>query len=516
MKEKYYLGIELGSTRIKSVLIDDETKVVCQGSYEWQNELNGGYWSYPLTEVEKGLQASYRELADSFKRIKGSSLTEVSAMGVSAMMHGYLAFDENDDLLVPFRTWRNTNTLVAAAELTELFDFNIPMRWSVAHYYQAILNKEEHVYRVTHITTLAGYVHYLLTGNKVLGIGDASGMFPVRGKMYDPVMMEKFDILLKNQGISVSFSELLPTPLFAGENAGYLTESGARLLDSYGELKPGCPLCPPEGDAGTGMVATNSISPKTANVSAGTSAFLMVVLDKKLSSCHREIDMVSTPSGAPVAMIHTNNFASEITAWCNLFEESVNMCGVRADRGELFNLLYSKSAESDKNLGGMLVYNLVSGEPVVGVEKGTPIIMRASSGRLTLGNLMKTLIYSALAPLALGYEILKSESVEIDRVCGHGGFFKTPAIGQRAMSAALDAPVTVLDNAGEGGAWGIALLAMFSMSSKSSLEDFLNELFVHMPKSTLSANENETTEFKEFLKKYEKGLDFERAASEVL
>lgn len=432
------------------------------------------------------------------------------------MMHGYLAFDKDDHLLVPFRTWRNTNTQSAAEELTELFKFNIPMRWSVSHYYQAILNKEPHVRDVAFLTTLAGYVHYKLTGKKVLGIGDASGMFPISGNCYDPDMLGKFNQILEKNGINTPFDQILPGVLVAGESAGVLTAEGAKWLDPTGNLKPGCVLCPPEGDAGTGMVATNSISPKTANVSAGTSAFLMAVLENPLRSYYKEIDMVTTPDGAHVAMVHVNNFTSEMNAWTNLFEEVIALGNGCISRGKLFDALYTKSFEADEEIGGIIGYNFLSGEPIAGVLNGIPIIARMPEGKMNLANFMKMHIYSSLGSLALGCEILAKEKVKIDNVYGHGGFFKTPVVGQSAMSAAVGAPVTVMSNAGEGGAWGIALLALFSYCGKKDLGAFLDGIFLNVQKSTVSASEKETKSFTGFMEKYKKGLAIENLATEVL
>ena len=513
---KKILGIELGSTRIKSILIDENTTVIAQGSYEWENQLVDGLWSYSLEDVETGLQTSFTNLANDYKLKFGEMLTEVSAIGISAMMHGYLSFDKSDALLVPFRTWRNTNTETASEELTELLGFNVPMRWSVSQYYQAILNGEEHVNDVAFLTTLAGYVHYKLTGRKVLGIGDASGMFPINGGDYDTEMLRKFDLLLKEKNIDTRFKSILPTVLSAGENAGTLTDEGAKWLDVSENLKSGCIMCPPEGDAGTGMVATNSVTPRTANVSAGTSAFLMAVLERELEGYYKEIDIVTTPHGVPVAMVHVNNFTSEMTVWTNLFEEVIALGGGSISRGKLFDALYAKSLEADNNCGGLMGYNFLSGEPIAQVSNGIPMIARTPDGKLTLANLMKMHIYSALGSLAMGCEILSKENVQIDNVCGHGGFFKASTVGQSAMSAAIGAPVTVMQNAGEGGAWGIAVLALFAHLGEESLEDFLDGIFKDVQKTTVSANEAEVKSFAAFMEKYKSGLSIERLASEVL
>lgn len=513
---KKILGIELGSTRIKSVLIDGNTTVIAQGSYEWENTLVDGLWSYSLEDIEVGLQTSFSSLAADYKARYGEELAKIDAIGISAMMHGYLAFDKDENLLVPFRTWRNTNTEKAADELTELFKFNVPMRWSVSHYYQVILNSEEHVKDITFLTTLAGYVHYKLTGRKVLGIGDASGMFPISKGNYDREMLDKFNSLLREKGIATSFENILPTVLFAGEDAGMLTKEGAEWLDPTGRLESGCPLCPPEGDAGTGMVATNSVTPRTANVSAGTSAFLMAVLERELDGYYKEIDVVTTPHGAPVAMVHVNNFTSEMTAWTNLFEEVIALSGGEISRGKLFDALYARSLEADADCGGLVGYNFLSGEPIAGVANGIPMIARTPDGKLNLANFMKMHIYSALGSLAIGCEILSKENVEIDSVCGHGGFFKAPVVGQSAMSAAIGAPVTVMKNAGEGGAWGVAVLALFAYLGEQSFEDFLDGIFENSEKTTISASETEMKSFNAFMKQYKKALSIERLASEVL
>ena len=498
------------------MLIDENTTVVAQGSYEWENQLVDGLWSYSLDDVEMGLQTSFANLSGDYKSKFGEALTNIDAIGISAMMHGYLAFDKNDTLLVPFRTWRNTNAEKAADELTELFKFNVPMRWSVSQYYQAILNGEAHVKDVAFLTTLAGYVHYKLTGRKVLGIGDASGMFPISGGDYDEEMLRKFNVLLKEKNIATRFENILPTVLVAGKDAGTLTDEGAKWLDVTGNLKAGCILCPPEGDAGTGMVATNSVTPRTANVSAGTSAFLMAVLEKELDGYYKEIDVVTTPHGAPVAMVHVNNFTSEMTAWTNLFEEVIALGGGSISRGKLFDALYAKSLEAEENCGGLVGYNFLAGEPIAGVSSGVPMIARTPDGKLNLANFMKMHIYSALGSLAIGCEILSKESVEIDSVYGHGGFFKAPVVGQSAMSAAVGAPVTVMQNAGEGGAWGISVLALFTYLGEHNFEKFLEKIFKDAQRTTVSASETELKSFNAFMEQYKKGLAVEQLASSLL
>ena len=516
MKENLFLGIELGSTRIKSVLIDAEARVVASGAYEWENILVDGLWSYPLSQVEEGLQTSFASLSADYLAKTGKHLHHVGAIGISAMMHGYLAFNREGELLAPFRTWRNTNAAVAAAELSGAFSFNVPMRWSVSQFYQSVLDGEEHVKEIDFLTTLSGYVHYKLTGNKVIGVGDASGMFPISGGDYDRNMLDILNARLSKMGHSIKFESVLPKVLSAGENAGVLTESGARFLDPTGALECGCPLCPPEGDAGTGMVATNSTAPRTANVSAGTSAFLMAVLDKELNGYYPEIDVVTTPDGSPVAMVHVNNFASEITAWTELFGEVIALGGGNISKGALYDALYKISSEGDDACGGMLGYNFLAGEPIVGVDNGLLTVMRTPGGRLSLANFMKMQIYSALGALAMGVKILDEENVEIASVCGHGGFFKCERVGQAAMSAALKAPVTVMQNAGEGGAWGIALLALFTYNGGKDLGAFLGDIFADSAKSTVEATDAEKADFDRFMEIYKKGLAAERYSADIL
>ncbi|MBO5312622.1 MAG: ATPase [Clostridia bacterium] len=509
---KKVLGIELGSTRIKSVLIDENATVLAQGSHEWENQLVNGYWTYSLEDVWAGLQSSYASLCENY----GSPIEELDAIGISAMMHGYLAFDKDDNLLVPFRTWRNTTTAQASEELSKALDFNMPQRWSGSHFYQAVLNKEEHVSSVTFLTTLAGYVHWMLTGERVLSIGDASGMFPIADGDYDRKRLEIYDSLLASHGVNKNLIDLLPRAVMAGEYAGRLTEKGASLLDPSGRLKAGCPLCPPEGDAGTGMVATNAVKARTGNVSAGTSAFAMVVLEKPLSKVNSSIDIVATPTGKPVAMVHANNFTSEINAWTSLFDEVITLAGGSIKRGELFDKLYEISASSDSDVGGLVGYNFLSGEPIVGMETGIPLIARLPSGRLTLANFMQMQLYSALGAMSIGMEVLAEEKVQIDDICGHGGFFKTPFIGANAMSAALGAPITVMKNAGEGGAWGVGVLALYTATRSSSLEGFLDRLFAKAEKETVIASEAERAKLASFMEMYKKGLAVEKRATEAL
>ena len=509
---KKILGIEFGSTRIKAVLIDGQANVMAQGVFEWENQLENGLWTYALEEVWLGARQAYRALCQDY----GAPIETLDGIGISAMMHGYLAFDKNDALLTSFRTWRNTNTEQAAEELTERLEFNMPQRWSATHYYQAVLNGEAHVGEVAFLTTLAGYVHWQLTGRKVLGIGDASGMFPVCNNAYDAERLEKYNALLSTRGVNKKLQDLLPEILLAGEDAGCLTEAGAKLLDESGTLQAGVPCCPPEGDAGTGMVATNAVKERTGNVSAGTSAFAMIVMDKQLSKVYPEIDVVTTPTGKPVAMVHVNNFTSEINAWTRLFEEVAELTGGKLDRGELFGRLFRKAQESDANVGGLVGYNYLSGEPIVNVKNGRPMLFRSPEGNMNLANFMQMQIYSALGALSLGMDILKAEQVEIEDICGHGGFFKTVEVSASAMSAAIGAPVTVMQNAGEGGAWGIAILALYAVSEQVGLENFLAELFKETKKITVCADETEKSKFSAFMDGYKKGLAVERLATEVL
>lgn len=515
------LGIELGSTRIKAVLIDENHAPIAQGSQEWENHLVDGIWTYGDQEIWDGLRACYADLKAQVKARFGLTLKRVKAMGFSAMMHGYLAFDQDDRLLVPFRTWRNTITGPAADELTRLFNFNIPQRWSVAHLYQAILNGEAHVPQIRFITTLSGYVHYRLTGRRVLGVGDASGMFPIDSAAggFDASMMRAFDAHISGKGFPWKLEEILPQVLSAGQDAGTLTPAGARLLDPQGDLEEGIPLCPPEGDAGTGMTATGSVRARTGNVSAGTSIFAMIVLEKPVSKVHTEINMVTTPSGAPVAMAHCNNCTSDLNAWVGLFAEFLGEMGVKADMGRLFETLYTKALTADPDLGGLMAYNYYSGEPMTGLENGRPLFMRMPDSRFTLANFMCAHLYSALASLKLGMDILTvQERVKIDSILGHGGFFKTKGVGQRMLAAALNLPVSVMETAGEGGAWGMALLADYAVNGNGmSLEDYLDQrVFTSMKSETLAPEDRDVQSFAAFMERYTACLPVERAAAECM
>jgi sugar (pentulose or hexulose) kinase len=514
---KTTLGIEFGSTRIKAVLIGEDNAPIASGSYEWENRYENGVWTYHLEDVWTGLQESFRKLRGEVQEKYGVPLPTVGAVGFSAMMHGYLAFDKNGELLVPFRTWRNTLTGQAAEKLTKLFQFNIPQRWSIAHLYQAILNKEPHVRNIHFQTTLAGYVHWKLTGRKVLGVGEASGMFPVDSGTngYDARMLKLFNTKLKAKKIPWKLENILPKILMAGEAAGALTEEGAKLIDPTGRLPAGIPLCPPEGDAGTGMVATNSVAERTGNVSAGTSVFAMIVLEKPLSKLYPEIDMVTTPTGRPVAMVHSNNCTSDLNAWVALFQEFANALGLETSESRLFEMLYTKGLAGDADCGGLLAYNYFSGEHLTGLSEGRPLFVRTPESRFTLSNFMRVHLFSALGALKIGLAIFEKEKVKIDQILGHGGFFKTKDVGQRIMAAAMNVPVSVMETAGEGGAWGMALLASFMLhkAEKETLETYLaDRVFAAEKSSTIAPDPKDVAGFELFMKRYKKGLVIERAA----
>ena len=519
---KAILGIEFGSTRIKAVLVDDKGNTLASGGHGWENRLDNGIWTYTLDDIWSGLQDCYSDMLKDVKEKYGVTVTSLAAIGFSAMMHGYLAFDKDGELLVPFRTWRNTITEEAAGKLTEAFNYNIPQRWSISHLYQAILKGEEHVPNVSFFTTLAGYVHWKMTGEKVLGVGDASGMFPIDINTgdYDSKMIAKFDELVASKNYGWKLKDILPKVLSAGENAGCLTEEGAKLLDVSGNLKAGIPLCPPEGDAGTGMVATNSVAKRTGNISAGTSIFAMVVLEKELSRVYPEIDLVTTPDGALVGMVHCNNCTSEINAWVNMFKEFYELMGQKPDMNELFTKLYSVALKGDADCGGLLSYNYVSGEPVTGFDKGAPLFVRTADDRFTLANVMRMHLYSAFAALKVGLDILfKEEHVEVDEMLGHGGYFKTEKVGQSFAAAAIHAPVSVMETAGEGGAWGVALLAayMAGKAAGQSLGDYLsNVIFAGNKGSRMEPADADIAGFEAFMDKYRKGLAIEKAAVEKL
>jgi len=513
---KTVLGIELGSTRIKAVLIDQQHRPIASGDYEWENRLVNGIWTYSMESVHTGLRACVKALKADLKEEFGVDLTTVGAIGVSAMMHGYLPFDKDGKQLAEFRTWRNTITGQAAEKLTALFGFNIPQRWSIAHLYQAMLNGEAHVKDIAYLTTLAGYIHWKLTGQKVMGVGEASGMFPIDSKAcdYDATMLQKF---LDLTGLDLR--TVLPKVLPAGACGGRLTEAGARFLDPDGTLQSGIPVAPCEGDAGTGMTATNSVRVRTGNVSAGTSDFAMIVADHPLG-VHREIDMVTTPDGLPVAMVHCNNCTSDINAWVNLFGEFARLMGLDVNRGELFTKLFQKALSGEPDCGGLLSYNYFSGEGVTDLDEGRPIFVRSPSARFTLSNFMRTHLLSALATLKIGMDILtETEQVHIDRLYGHGGFFKTPEVGQRMLSAAVGVPVSVMKTAGEGGPYGMALLGAYMLwhEEGESLPDYLdNKVFADAQSSTITATQEDIDGFNAFLAQYRKALPLERLATEVL
>ncbi|MBR4581477.1 MAG: FGGY-family carbohydrate kinase [Lachnospiraceae bacterium] len=518
---KAYLGIEFGSTRIKGVVTDEAGEVLAMGGFGWENSLKDGIWTYSEKEIFDGLKACYADAAKDIENKYGVKVKRFAGIGISAMMHGYLAFDAEGKLLVPFRTWRNTITGEAAEKLTKEFNYNIPQRWSISHLYQAMLNKEEHVKDVDFFTTLAGYVHLKLTGKKVLGVGDASGMFPIDIKTgtYDEKMIARFDELAKETALSKGLKDLLPEVLSAGENAGALTKEGALLLDESGLLEEGIPLCPPEGDAGTGMVATNSVGVRTGNISAGTSVFAMVVLEKELSKVYPEIDLVTTPDGALVGMVHCNNCTSEINNWVKIFKEFCDLYGINPDMNELYTKLYSVSISGEPNCGGVILYNYLSGEPVTGFEKGALVLARTAEDNFSLANLMRSNLYSAMATLKIGLDLmLKEEGVKVDAMYGHGGYFKTKGVGTRIAAAAINAPVSVMETASEGGAWGIACLASYMDKKEGrTLSEYLSDVIFKDAKcEKCEPDEADVKGFDEYIEKYKKGLAIERAAVENL
>lgn len=516
------LGIEFGSTRIKAVLVGTDNAPIASGGHDWENRYENNIWTYAMEDVHAGLQDCYAKLKEDVKSRYGVNLTTMGSIGFSGMMHGYLPFDEEGKLLAPFRTWRNTITAEASDKLSEVFHFHIPQRWSIAHLYQAILNGEEHVKDIRFITTLAGYIHWLLTGEKVIGIGEAAGMFPIdsNAKDFDGKMLDQFDELTAEKAIPWKIREILPKVLVAGETAGILTEEGAKLLDPSGELAAGIPFCPPEGDAGTGMAATNSVAVRTGNVSAGTSVFAMAVLENALSRPYEEIDMVTTPTGEPVAMVHCNNCTSDLNAWVNLFKECLEAFGLEVDMNTLFGTLYNKALEGDPDCGGLLAYNYFSGEHITGFEEGRPLFVRKPDSRFSLANFMRVHLFTSLGALKTGMDILiKEEHVQLDKMLGHGGLFKTRGVGQRVMAAAIDTPVFVMETAGEGGAWGMALLASY-MKNKvqgETLADYLAQKVFHGEEGeSISPDAGDVAGFEEFMVRYTAGLAIERAAVEEL
>ena len=519
---KTTLGIEFGSTRIKAVLIGEDNAPIASGAHDWENQLIDNIWTYSVDDIWTGLQDSYQKMAEDVKKQYGVTLTTVGAIGFSAMMHGYMAFDKSGELLVPFRTWRNSCAEAASEKLTEELNFHIPARWSIAHLYQAILNQEKHVSEISFQTTLAGYIHWKLTDQKVLGVGEASGMFPIDAdtKTYNEQMVQKFDALIADKKYSWKLKDIFPEVLVAGENAGTLTKEGAKLLDVSGQLKAGIPLCPPESDAGTGMVATNSVAKRTGNVSAGTSVFAMVVLEKELSKVYPEIDLVTTPSGHLVAMVHCNNCTSDLNAWVSLFKEFAESFGVEVDMTKLFSTLYNKALEGDFDCGGLLAYNYFSGEHITGFQEGRPLFVRTPESKFTLANFMRVNLFTALGALKTGLDILlKQEGVQVDTILGHGGLFKTKEVGQKILAAAVNAPISVMETAGEGGAWGIALLASFMLNkaTNETLDDYLaKKVFAGKVGTAINPDSKDVEGFDEFIKRYTKGLPIERAAVDSL
>lgn len=515
---KAILGIEFGSTRIKAVLIDPENKPIAQGSHIWENQLVDGLWTYSIEAIWNGLQDCYSDLRANVKKQYGTEIETLGAIGISAMMHGYMAFNANDEILVPFRTWRNTNTGMAAAALSEAFVFNIPLRWSISHLYQAILNDEPHINDITYLTTLAGYAHWQLTGERVLGIGDASGMLPIdqATKNYSAEMVDKFENLIAPKKLKWHLADILPKVLLAGENAGFLTPEGAKKLDVSGHLKPGIPLCPPEGDAGTGMVATNAVKQRTGNVSAGTSSFSMIVLEKDLSKPYEMIDMVTTPDGSPVAMVHCNNCTSDLNAWISLFKEYQELLGVPVDMNEVFGKLYNHALEGDADCGGLIAYNYISGEPVTGLAEGRPLFVRSANDKFNLANFMRANLYASVGVLKIGNDILfNEEKIKVDRITGHGGLFKTKGVGQRILAAALNSPISVMETAGEGGAWGIALLAAYLVNNakKLNLADYLDEcVFAGNTGVEIAPTPEDVAGFNAYIENYKAGLPIEETA----
>ena len=515
---KAILGIELGSTRIKAVLIDQENKPIAQGNHTWENQLVDGLWTYSIEAIWSGLQDCYADLRSNVKNLYGIEIENLAAIGVSAMMHGYMPFNAKEEILVPFRTWRNTNTGRAAAALSDLFVYNIPLRWSISHLYQAILDNEAHVKDIDFLTTLAGYVHWQLTGEKVLGIGDASGMLPIDPTThnYSAEMVAKFDKLIAPNQYNWTLQDILPKVLSAGESAGVLTPEGSKKLDASGHLKAGIPVCPPEGDAGTGMVATNAVKQRTGNVSAGTFSFSMIVLEKELSKPYEMIDMVTTPDGSLVAMVHCNNCTSDLNAWVNLFKEYQELLGIPVDMNEIYSKLYNIALTGDADCGGLLSYNYISGEPVTGLAEGRPLFVRSANDKFNLANFMRSHLYASVGVLKIGNDILfNEEKIKVDRITGHGGLFKTKGVGQRILAAAINSPISVMETAGEGGAWGIALLGSYLVNNekKQSLADFLDEkVFVGDAGIEVSPTAEDVAGFNTYIENYKAGLPIEEAA----
>lgn len=522
LEGKTALGIEFGSTRIKAVLVGEDNVPIALGKHEWENQLVNNIWTYSMDAIMSGMQACYSDLAKDVKEKYQTELTQVGALGISAMMHGYMAFDSKGELLVPFRTWRNTITEEASEKLTELFSYHIPQRWSIAHLYQAILNGEEHVGQISYLTTLAGFIHWKLTGQKAMGVGEASGMFPIdiQTKDFDEGMVQKFDALVQDKQFGWKLRDIMPNVMVAGECAGTLTEEGAKLLDASGMLQAGAKVCPPEGDAGTGMTATNSVAVRTGNISAGTSVFAMIVLEKELSKVYNELDMVTTPTGNLVAMVHCNNCTSDINAWVKLFGEFAKSIGVTLETEELFSVLFKKALEGEPDCGGLLAYNYYSGEHITGFEEGRPLFVRTPDSKMNLANFMRVHLFTALGALKAGLDILiHQENVKVDTILGHGGFFTQKEVSQKIVAAAIDTPVSVMNTASEGGAWGIALLASYMNTKKEgeSLESFLKgRVFAKSQGSEIAPEKEDVEGFNVFIERYLKGLPIERAAIDNL
>ncbi len=522
IRGKTAIGIELGSTRIKTVLVDKNNTPIASGSHDWENSYINGVWTYSVEDIWKGVQDSYQKMVSSVADQFGVTLTTTSAIGFSAMMHGYMVFDNKDQLLTPFRTWRNNITGPASEALTELFNYPIPQRWSIAHLYQAILNQEEHINNISFMTTLAGYIHWKLTGKKVLGIGEASGVFPIdlNTKDFHQKMIGQFNELVSTKNLTWTLENILPSVLVAGEEAGELTAEGAKLLDPTGQLQAGIPLCPPEGDAGTGMVATNSVAARTGNVSAGTSVFAMIVLEKELSKAYSEIDLVTTPAGKLVAMAHSNNCTSDYDAWISLFGQAIKAMGMEVSKPKLYDTLLAMALQGDPDCGGLLAYGYFSGEHITHFEEGRPLFVRSSNSNFNLANFIRVNLYTALGALKTGLNILlEKEAVKVDKILGHGGFFKTKEVGMKIMAAAVNTPVSIMETAGEGGAWGIALLASYMVNKEEgeTLEDFLNhKIFAGQQVETVEPDAKDVAGFNEFLKRYTEGLAIERAAVDYL
>ncbi|MCD7797131.1 MAG: ATPase [Clostridiales bacterium] len=514
------LGIEFGSTRIKAVLVDEQCNPIASGSHNWENRLENGIWTYHMQDVFLGLQDAYNKLNADVESKFGAKIKCLASIGISAMMHGYMPFDDNWNQLAEFRTWRNTITAEAASKLTKEFNFNIPQRWSIAHLYQAILNGEEHIKDIAHITTLAGYVHFCLSGKNVLGVGEASGMFPIDSALnsYNEEMLDKFSSLDDVKKYDWDIRSILPQVLTAGGNAGNLTEKGASLLDTSGNLQPGAVMCPPEGDAGTGMTATNSVAQRTGNISAGTSVFSMVVLENQLSQVYEEIDMVTTPTGKPVAMVHCNNCCTDLDYWVNIFAQYSKLCNNDISKPQIYDMLYNCALDANKDCGGIVSYNYFSGEPVTKMPAGRPLFARTENCSFTLSNFFRSLIYSALATLSIGMEILEKENVRIDRLTGHGGLYKTPYVGQKLTAAAMNTPVAVLDTAAEGGAWGVAVLARYAVdNSRETLEEYLDKkVFTGLKTTVVEPDAQDVDGFKKYMKIYKSGLSVEKSAVENL